>query len=182
MKKLLALILAAVMAFSMVACGGSETSEGGEVSGEGTADTQPVGKVENSYDITKLSTFGLPEPTFSYTLDSYREMNIWSENDEIIATHPKYYFTYSADLETAHAYMAEMRNTAGWEAGELPYGIGPNFSYSVKNENYRVDIAWGEDSINCYVYIVDYTKDCVYDENLNIYPIVGLEQYNKYYY
>lgn len=181
MKKLLAFILAAVMAFSMVACGGGEANEGGEASGEGTADTQPVGKVESNYDITKLSTFGLPEPSYTYTLDSYRELNIWS-GDEIVSTHPRYYFTYSSDLDTAYAYMAEMKNTSGWDCDELPYGKGPNFSYAIRNEKYKVDISWGEDSINCYIYIEDRTKNCVYDENLNIYPIVGLEQYNEYYY
>ena len=92
MKKLLTLILAMVMAFSMVACGGGETGEGSEANGGGTTDTQPVGKVESNYDITKLSTFGLPEPSYTYTLDSYRELNIWS-GDEIVSTHPRYYFT-----------------------------------------------------------------------------------------
>ena len=182
MKKLLALILAMIMAFSMVACGGSESNEGGEVSGEGTVDSQPVGKVENNYDITKLSTFGLPEPSFTYTLNSYREMNKRDENDEVISTHPLYYFSYSADRDTTYAYMAEVQNTAGWETGDLPYGQGKNFRYQVKNENYFVTIAWGEDSPHCYIHITDYTKNCVYDESLNIYPIVGLEQYNEYYY
>ena len=64
MKKIFAFILVAVMAFTMVACGG-ETNEGGEISGEDVADNQSVGKVEQGFDFKALGSYGLPEPSFS---------------------------------------------------------------------------------------------------------------------
>lgn len=178
MKKLLAFILAAVMAFSMVACGGGETNEGGEVSGEGTTDSQPVGKVESNYDITKLSTFGLPEPSFDYSYEYYEEVNKREQNGDIISTNPKYIFSYNADNTTAYAYMEEVLNV-GW-GGELPRLDETNFRYNPENENYQINISWGSDDNNCYIYVRDFTKNCVYDEDAGIYVIEELGEYGTY--
>ena len=177
MKKLLALILAMIMAFSMVACGGGETSEVGEVSDEGTADTQPVGTVENSYNPAKLSTFGLPEPSFNYEYLCYEVCS--KEGVE----HPEFIYVFESTAEDALAYMKAVSAVwGGWTHDEVPtMQAGDSFWFSTDYENYHINISWFVDEEDvCFMYVRDYIKNTIWDQQKHIDYIEGLGEYGTY--
>ena len=177
MKKLLAFILAAVMAFSMVACGGGEANEGGEASGEGTADTQPVGAVENSYNPAKLSTFGLPEPSFDY---SYEYYDVRSKEG---VEHPEFNYIFEASREDTLAYMKEVSAVwGGWTHDSVPtMAPGDSFWFSTDYENYHISINWFVDAEDvCFMYVRDYSKNMIWDQEKAIDYIEGLGEYGTY--
>ena len=181
MKKLLAFILVAIMAFSMVACGGGEANEGGEASGEGTTDSQPVGEVESKFDFKKLTSYGLPEPEFAYSYQFYSEtMQGMGEDGEPILR-PKYTFKIDTDRTGAHEYMGRVKN-AGW-AGDIPYLAqekGGAFWFVSENENYKINITWNDDTESGDITVIDMTNFCVWDGAQSIYIIEGTADFNNY--
>ena len=180
MKKLLALILATVMAFSMVACG-DETNEGGEVSGEGTVDSQPVGEVEQDFDFKSLSSYGMPEPGFGYSYKFYEETMQGMRDDGEPNLLPKYTFEINTDRVGAHEYMGQVKD-AGW-GGDVPTLYdepGAAFWYVAENETYKINITWSDDTNTGDITIIDKAKSCVWDNNQSIYIIDGEDAFDAY--
>ena len=181
MKKLLAFILAAVMAFSMVACGGGQTNEGGETNGEGTADSQPVGEIEQGFDFKVLASYGMPEPSFGYSYKFYEETMQGMRADGEPNLLPKFTFEINADRKTAHEYMGQVQ-AAGW-AGDLPTlteDAGGAFWYVTENENYKINITWEDTTDTGEITIIDKTKNCVWDDGQSIYVIDSEEKFDAY--
>lgn len=181
MKKLFAFILVAVMAFSMVACGGGETNEGGEISGEDVAGNQTVGKVEQGFDFKALGSYGLPEPSFSYSYKYYEETMQGMRADGEPNLLPKFTFEINTDRTSAHEYMGEVK-TAGW-AGDLPAlteNAGGAFWYVSENETYKINITWEDTTDTGEITVIDKTKSCVWDDKQSIYVIDGVENFDEY--
>ncbi|MBR6609627.1 MAG: hypothetical protein IKK99_05360 [Oscillospiraceae bacterium] len=180
MKKLFAFILVAVMTFSMVACGG-ETNEGGEISGEDVAGNQSVGKVEQVFDFKALGSYGLPEPSFSYSYKYYEETMQGMRADGEPNLLPKFTFEINTDRTSAHEYMGEVK-AAGW-AGDLPAlteNAGGAFWYVSENENYKINITWEDTTDIGEITVIDKTKSCVWDDKQSIYVIDGVENFDEY--
>ena len=180
MKKLFAFILVAVRAFSMVACGG-ETNEGGEISGEDVAGNQFVGKVEQVFDFKALGSYGLPEPSFSYSYKYYEETMQGMRADGEPNLLPKFTFEINTDRTSAHEYMGEVK-AAGW-AGDLPAlteNAGGAFWYVSENENYKINITWEDTTDTGEITVIDKTKSCVWDDKQSIYVIDGVENFDEY--
>ena len=181
MKKLLAFILAAVMAFSMVACGGGQTNEGGETNGEGTADSQPVGEIEQGFDFKVLASYGMPEPSFGYSYKFYEETMQGMRADGEPNLLPKFTFEINTDRNGAHEYMGQVQ-AAGW-AGDLPTlteDAGGAFWYVTENENYKINITWEDTTDTGEITIIDKTKNCVWDDGQSIYVIDSEEKFDAY--
>ena len=181
MKKLLALILAVVMAFSMAGCGGGETNKGGEVSGEGTADTQPVGKVEQGFDFKSLGSYGLPEPSFGYSYKFHEEVMQGMGDDGEPILKPQFTFEINTDRVGAHEYMGQVL-ASGW-AGEVPYlteDAGGAFWYTSEDETYKINITWDDTTDSGVITIIDKTKLCVASDELDFLVIEGVDKYEDY--
>lgn len=181
MKKLLAFILAAVMAFSMVACGGGQTNEGGETNGEGTADSQPVGEIEQGFDFKVLASYGMPEPSFGYSYKFYEETMQGMRADGEPNLLPKFTFEINTDRNGTHEYMGQVQ-AAGW-AGDLPTlteDAGGAFWYVTENENYKINITWEDTTDTGEITIIDKTKNCVWDDGQSIYVIDSEEKFDAY--
>ena len=181
MKKLLAFILAAVMAFSMVACGGEQTNEGGETNGEGTADSQPVGEIEQGFDFKVLASYGMPEPSFGYSYKFYEETMQGMRADGEPNLLPKFTFEINTDRNGTHEYMGQVQ-AAGW-AGDLPTlteDAGGAFWYVTENENYKINITWEDTTDTGEITIIDKTKNCVWDDGQSIYVIDSEEKFDAY--
>ncbi len=173
MKKILTLFLTGIMVISMVACSG-ETQNNDDVSGVGTTDSQPVDEVvENSYNPAKLSNFGLPEPSFTYSLSHYHEVTIGGDENGNAILRPRFFYDFDCDLETIYNYMKELKN-AGLDAylpEELPELSDDDWlNYETKNDNIRFFISWHTKGTH-RMYLTDKTRTCSWDDNENIYTI-----------
>lgn len=139
--------------------------------------------VEVDYGFEKLSTFGLPEPSFPYSLRCYEENSIGFDYElEMSKLRVKFIFDYDCDLETAYNYMKECR-AAGWE-DYIPESIptligGDSFWFTPEKDGYKVNITWDNEGDH-YIWVTDSSLECHWDSDLRAYVIEGIGEYKDY--
>ena len=140
---------------------------------------EPVEEVvENSFDPSKWSTFGLPEPSFSYTYRYYEEGFVYRDENGEPVFGPKFIYEYDCDLETAYNYMKEMRDAGfgGWVADTVPTLImGDSTWYTTETDTVKINFNFDTEGEHNYMWITDCTKLCVWNDDLYKFIIEGLE-------
>lgn len=194
MKKLLVLILTGVMMLSMVSCGERGNEDGGTTSGTeasdtagassdtdsvgsdettsntGSVDNGPVGDVGGGYNPAKLSTFGLPEPSFPYEYLCYETcMRAGAE-------HPEFIYVFDSSAEDALEYMKQVSAVwGGWTHEKVPLmQMGDSFWFSTDFENYHIHITWDTEG-NHFMFVRDFSKNMYWDKETSRNYIEGLE-------
>lgn len=139
--------------------------------------------VESAFDPSKWSTFGLPEPSFTYTYQYYEEGFVSRDENGEPVFGPKFIYKYDCDLETAHSYMKEMRDAGfgGWVSETVPTLImGDSTWYTTETDTVKINFNFDTEGEHNYMWITDCTKLCAWDDDLFKFIIVGLGEYGTY--